>query len=128
MLARWYDLQRKEAGKGIKVLNGFITDTLRKLIMITYNNNNDDDDDDDSLPSAVFIAVIRPLRCHDSDDNENIKKAIGSIGKTTPVCMHHAFLYISLLSLHDYNRKMPNFSCYGRCKQMTFKFSFSVYI
>ena len=34
MLARWYDLQRKEAGKGIKVWNGFITDKLRKLIMI----------------------------------------------------------------------------------------------
>ena len=34
MLARWYDLQRKEAGKGIKVLNGFITDKLRKLIKI----------------------------------------------------------------------------------------------
>ena len=35
MLARWYDLQRKEAGKGIKVLNGFITDKVRKLIKIT---------------------------------------------------------------------------------------------
>ena len=98
MLARWYDLQRKEAGKGIKVLNGFITDTLRKLIMITYNNNNDDDDDDDdNLPSAVFIAVIRPLGCHDSDDNENIKKEIGSIGKTT--CVHASCFFVHFFAV-----------------------------
>ena len=25
-------------------------------------------------------------------------------------CMHHAFLYISLPSLHDYNVKLPNFT------------------
>ena len=75
----------------------------------------------------MLIALLEPLRCHDSDENENIKKAIGWIGKTTRVRMHHAFLYISLPSLHDYDRKMPNFTRYGGHTQTTFKFSFSFY-
>ena len=34
--------------------------------------------------------------------------------------MHHAFLYISLPSLHDYHVKMPNFTfCEGRKQAMT---------
>ena len=37
----------------------------------------------------------------------------------------HAFLYISLPSLHDYDEKMPNFTFYGGRKQVTAKFSFS---
>ena len=39
--------------------------------------------------------------------------------------MHHAFLYISLRSLHDYDGKMPNFTFYGGRKQVTAKFCFS---
>ena len=39
----------------------------------------------------------------DGDGNEKGKKAIG-----LQLC--HAFLYISLLSLHDYNVKVPNFT------------------
>ena len=31
------------------------------------------------------------------------------MGKTTTLQVHHAFLYISLPSLHDYEVKMPNF-------------------
>ena len=40
-------------------------------------------------------------------------KTIGSqkvVGKTTTLNVHHAFLYISLPSVHDYNLKMPNFT------------------
>ena len=37
--------------------------------------------------------------------------------------MHHAFLYISLLSLHDYDAKMPNFAFYGEHEHKT-TFSF----
>ena len=48
------------------------------------------------------------------------------MGKTTPVCIHHAFWCISLPSLHDYGRKMVNFMRYGGHKQTT-KFSFSFY-
>ena len=33
----------------------------------------------------------------------NVKKAIGLITKTTIVHVHHAFLYISLPTLHDYD-------------------------
>ena len=33
-----------------------------------------------------------------------------SIGKITTLHVHHAFLYISLPSLHDYDVKMPNFT------------------
>ena len=49
------------------------------------------------------------------------------MGKTTPVCIHHALWYISLPSLHDYDRNMVNFTRYGGHKQTTSKFSFSFY-
>ena len=38
-------------------------------------------------------------------------------GKTTTVHVHHAFLYISLPSLHNYHVKMPNFTFCGGRKQ-----------
>ena len=38
--------------------------------------------------------------------------------------MQHAFLYISLPSLHFFDGKMPNFTFYGGRKQATAKFSF----
>ena len=48
-----------------------------------------------------------------------------SNSKTTSLFVHHAFLYISLPLLHDYNVKLPNFAFYGGPKQATIKFSFS---
>ena len=56
--------------------------------------------------------LIGTLRSHDGDGNENFKKAIGFFSKTTILHVHHAFLYISLPSLHDYDVKMPNFKLY----------------
>ena len=54
------------------------------------------------------------------------KKAIGLISKTTALHVHHAFLYISLPSLHDYNVKLPNFTfCRGREQKTTTFFFFS---
>ena len=50
---------------------------------------------------------------YDGDANENGKKAIGLLSQTTTLHVHHAFLYISLLSMHDYNLKMPDFTFYG---------------
>ena len=38
-----------------------------------------------------------------------LQKAIGLVSKTTILHEHHAFLYISLPSLHDYDVKWPNF-------------------
>ena len=51
-------------------------------------------------------ATIGSLSNDDGDGNENGKKAIGLISKTTTLHVHHAFLYISLPSLHDYNVKV----------------------
>ena len=41
----------------------------------------------------------------DGDGNEDVRKAIGLLRKTTTLHVHHAFLYISLPSLHDYDVK-----------------------
>ena len=60
----------------------------------------------------------------DGDGNENVKKAIGLLSKTTSLHVHHAFLYICLPLLHDYNVKMPSFTFYGGRKQATTNFSF----
>ena len=65
------------------------------------------------------------LRSNDGDGNENVKKTIGFISKTTTLDVHHAFLYISQPVLHDYDVNMPNFAFYGGRKQATAKFYFS---
>ena len=52
---------------------------------------------------AFIHKVLGTLRSDDGDGNEDVKKAIGSISKTTILHVHHAFLYISLQSLHDYD-------------------------
>ena len=59
---------------------------------------------------------------------KNVKKVIAWISKTTTLHVRHSFLYISLPPLHDYERKMPNFTFYGGRKQGTAKFSFSFWI
>ena len=47
------------------------------------------------------------------------------MSKTTPLHVHHAFLYISLPSLHDYDVKMPIFTfCWGRKHKATTFFFF----
>ena len=54
------------------------------------------------------------------------KKQQVQTGKTTTLHVHHAFLYISLPSLHDYNVKLPNFTfCRGREQKTTTFFFFS---
>ena len=81
-------------------------------------------------------ASLGTLRSNDANGNENqermlifscenVKKAIGSIRKTTTSHVYHAFWYISFLFLHDYDVKMPNFAFYGGRKQATTKFYFS---
>ena len=62
---------------------------------------------------------------NDGDGNENVKKAIGLLSKTTSLHVHHAFLYISLPLLHDYDVKMPSFKFCGGRRQATTNFSFS---
>ena len=69
--------------------------------------------------------TLGTLRSNDADDNENVKKTIGSIRKTTTLHMIHAFLYISFPFLHDYDLKMPHFAFHRGRKQATTKFYFS---
>ena len=73
----------------------------------------------------VLSCTHRELSNDDADGNENGKKAIGLISKTTTLHVHHAFLYISLSSLPDYNVKVPEFTfCRGRGHKTTTFFSF----
>ena len=52
------------------------------------------------------------LSKHDSDNNENVKIAIGLDWQNNNLYGHHAFSHISMPSLHDYNVKVPNFRFY----------------
>ena len=45
------------------------------------------------------------LRSDDSDDNENVIRAIGLKSKTTTLHVYHTFLYSSLPFFHDYDVK-----------------------
>ena len=67
----------------------------------------------------------RNLRSNDADGNENVKKTIGLINKTTTLHVHHAFCTFLCPFLHDCDVKMPNFAFYGGRKQATTKFYFS---
>ena len=60
------------------------------------------------------------------DGNQDVKKAIGLLRKTTTLHVHHAFLYISLPSLHECDVKMPNCKFYGGRKQATRNLFFSL--
>ena len=62
----------------------------------------------------------------DGDGKQDVRKAIGLLRKTTTLHVHHAFLYISLPSLHDYDVKMPNSKFYGGRKQATTNLLFSL--
>ena len=62
----------------------------------------------------------------DGDGNQDVKKAIDLLRKTTTLHVHHAFLYISLPSLHDYDVKMPDCKSYGGRKQATTNLFFSL--
>ena len=56
-------------------------------------------------------------------ERQKNKQTKGLISKTTALHVHHAFLYISFLFLHDV--KMRNFASLGGRKQATTKFNFS---
>ena len=73
----------------------------------------------------VVVAIIGSFSKDDGDGYENVKTATGLLNETSTLHVHHAFLYISLPLLHDYDVKMPNFTFYGGRKQATGKFSFS---
>ena len=60
--------------------------------------------------NTLSFGILGSLRNDDGDGNENDKKAIGLISKTTTLQVHCAFCKFSFPSLHDYDVKLPNFS------------------
>ena len=52
------------------------------------------------------------LKSDDAHGDVNVKMGIGLVGKTTILRVLHAFSFISLLSLHDYDVKMPKVTFY----------------
>ena len=60
-----------------------------------------------------------------SNDNGDSNETVKKVKKTTILHLYHAFLYISLPSLHNYDVNMPHFTFYGGRKQATTNFSFS---
>ena len=76
-------------------------------------------------PTPVGRQIVGTLRSDDGDGNGKAAKTIGLISKTTILHVHHAFLYISLPSLHDYDVKMPNYTMYRGLTQATTKFPLS---
>ena len=60
--------------------------------------------------TAFSVAILGTLRNNDDDRQREPKKSNSLISKTTTLHVHHAFWYISLLSLLNYDVKWPNFS------------------
>ena len=94
---------------------------MHKVVILSFASN---------LSSSVAnkdvqSALVGSFSTDDGDGNENVKTAIGLLRKTRSSHVHHAFLYISLPLLHDYDVKMPNFTFYGVRKQATTKCSFA---
>ena len=62
-----------------------------------------------SQSHVEWITLTRDLTKLRGDGKENVKKTIGLMSKTTTLQIHHTFLYISLLSLHNNDMKWPHF-------------------
>ena len=75
---------------------------------------------------TLDLSLIGSFSKDNGGGNEDVKKVIGLLRKTTTLHVHHAFLYISLPSLHDYDVKMPNCKFYGGRKQATTNLFFSL--
>ena len=94
------------------------TTTMMMMVMMTRTRKMTT-----GTEATAMMMMIGTLRSDDVDGNGNPTKAIGLISKTTISHVHHAFLYISLPSLHDYDVKMPNFTMYRGSTQATKKIS-----
>ena len=75
--------------------------------------------------------VLNPFTPRAKATTTETRKAEKAIGldwqkkTTTTLHVHHAFLYISLPSLHDYDVKVPNFTFCREREQKTTFFLFS---
>ena len=54
---------------------------------------------------VVILTIIGTLQDYDGDGKRNARKAIGLMSKTTTLHVHHAFLFIFLLTLQNYDVK-----------------------
>ena len=72
---------------------------------VKVDNVDDGDHSDRDQMLKVIVLVLGTLRSNDADGNENVKKTIGLISKTTTSHVHHTFLHISFPFLHDYDVK-----------------------
>ena len=79
----------------------------------------------EDMSTHPYSYIIGTLRSDDGDGYGNATKAKSLISKTTILHVHHAFLYVSLPSLHDYDVKMPNFTTHRGSTQATAKFPLS---
>ena len=79
-----------------------------------------------SLRSSRLEVVLGSFSNDDGDGIEDVKRAIGLYLQNNTLHVHHAFLYIPLPSLHNYDVKMPNCKFYGGRKQATTNLFFSL--
>ena len=63
--------------------------------------------------TAAFALVIREFMQQRQQQRQRERQKSNKSSKTTTLHVDHAFLYIALPSLHDYDGKMPNFAFYG---------------
>ena len=71
---------------------------------------------------GYFFKIPRRRRQRERQKSNTLNRQ-----KNNCACFFHAFLYISLPSLHDYDVKMPNITFYRGRKQATTKFSFFIW-
>ena len=100
------DGKREKAGKASLLSSPFPSFPARSLFLSPQPPNN----------------TKGTLRSDDGDGYGNATKAKGLISKTTILQVHHAFLCISLPSLHDYDVKILNFTMYKGSTQATRRF------
>ena len=77
--------------------------------------------------ALLSVEIIGRLRCQYGDSNENVKKAIGLDWQinNSALHVHHAFLYISLPLMHDYDVNGQIFTFHRHREHTTTNFSFS---
>ena len=66
-----------------------------------------------TLPLVYLVELIGTLRSNDADGNENVKKTIGFISKTTTLPCTMLFCTFLCPFLHYYDANMPNLAFYG---------------
>ena len=74
----------------------------------------------------MYVCMYVTAKCSCINYGATLKEdAKGLISKTTILHVQHAFLYISLPSLHDYTVKVLNFTMYRGSTQATTRFPLS---